>query len=120
MIVATLILCPKVWASSLYSCNGVEFTEDYVSETVEQAVKRYIPQARQHSLADNDAIYMYYPLLTSGQLYHKGLKPEIYFVRIEIATKNFQVVMMKNLDYPPGASVNANPPLCDYIENHNQ
>ncbi|SZF05380.1 unnamed protein product [Blumeria hordei] len=85
-----------------------------------EAVRKFVPQARDHPLADNDAIYMYYPLLTSGQLYSKGLKPEIYYVRVERATRIYQVVIIENLDYPPGDSVNANPPLCDYIEDHNQ
>ncbi|CAD6502627.1 BgTH12-05218 [Blumeria graminis f. sp. triticale] len=117
LIIVTLILCPKVSASyPLYDCNGVKFTQDYVLETVKLAVRKFVPQAREHPLADNNAKYIYYPLLTSGELYFKGLKPEIYYVRIERAKRAFQVVMIKNLDHPPDCSVNANPPLCDFIE----
>ncbi|CCU82235.1 CSEP0122 putative effector protein [Blumeria hordei DH14] len=99
-----------------FDCNGVQFTDDYVSRSVDWATTKFeAPLDEKHRL-EFDARYFYYPLLASGEIYKFGMARENHYVRVERVSRARQVVRVSDASQPPNSRVNENPMLCSSVD----
>ncbi|CCU77283.1 CSEP0055 putative effector protein [Blumeria hordei DH14] len=106
----------RVSAALSYNCEGAMFSEDYVRQTLHRAVARFVPEAGSHPNADVEAEYLYFPLLSSGQLWDREQPIENYFIKCHRASRDWKVIILDNPGYHAGREENSNSRECSVIQ----